>query len=151
VEWWFWHSCSWRSPDFVWERHIVFRELQPLPSVSDLAGTFGAALVVFQARDCEEQAAFIESWNALRQDGGFNVVGIPLDHDLASPRTQEAISLLAPGLALQPQAREAARRMMAGFGATRTPAVIVVNAAGQPRIFIPLLQLPGPQLGHTIS
>jgi hypothetical protein len=114
----------------------IFWSLRPLPTAPSAAGTGGGLIVVYQARDCGSYAAFIQRWASVRKPGEFEVVGVPLDADNREPWARLAFEDLAPEYPVRTDLDGKAIGMLAGLRNLRTPAAILVDARGRPRMII---------------
>ena len=125
-------ASAWRGAQspYLWSR------LRPVPAAPSAAGTAGGLLVVYQARDCASYASFIQRWAAVRARGEFEVTGVPLDGDNPAGWARRALEDLAPGYPVRPELARPALRMLAAHEHLRTPAAVVLDAHGKPRVVL---------------
>jgi hypothetical protein len=96
-------------------------------------------LVAFQASDCASYAAFITDWRRLGRDGLVTVIGVPMN--VSNPneleQTLEEFAIQFPmRIDLAPQTEE----LLQEFHSSQTPAAILLDANGRPRMLIPARQ-----------
>lgn len=110
--------------------------LHPVTSIPAAAGREGGLLVIYQALDCNSHARFIRTWEQLHKPGEFLVTGVPLDGQSNEPWRQRALEDLSPRFPVRKELGRDAAALLTGLGKIATPAVILLDGSGRPRVVL---------------
>jgi hypothetical protein len=92
---------------------------------------------LFQPEDCRRYGGLVERWNRLAERGHVDVLGVAIGFPPTPSARDSILGELRPMFPVRYDLGHVAERLLARAGQRRTPASVLLDAAGRPLLILP--------------